>query len=98
MTAHYKAKFVGDPNDPEEGPDTATVFGVTFEKDKWTTVEDPRFKTHSHFETKADTPVHKPEPKADPKPKAKAEEPKAVEEPVKPAPFPGLGHGSLGAE
>lgn len=49
-----KARFVGDPNDGNSGPDTLTVWGVEFEKGKWQAVTDPRFARHSHFEVKDD--------------------------------------------
>lgn len=52
-----KARFVGDPNDGNSGPDTLTVWGVEFEKGKWTDVgDDERFARHSHFEVRGDAP------------------------------------------
>jgi hypothetical protein len=50
-----KARFVGDPNDNGSGPDVLTVWGVEFQKGKWTDVgSDVRFSRHSHFEFSED--------------------------------------------
>lgn len=50
-----KARFIGDPNDNFSGPDVFPLRGVTFLKDKWTSVADEalfaKLQTHNHFET-----------------------------------------------
>lgn len=50
-----KARFIGDPNDNYSGPDVFPLRGVTFLKDKWTSVADEalfaKLQTHNHFET-----------------------------------------------
>jgi len=51
-----KARFIGDPNDNFSGPDVFPLRGVTFLKDKWTSVADvalfEKLLTHNHFETR----------------------------------------------
>lgn len=48
-----KARFIGNPAKGGEGPELITVFGVTFVKGEWETVEVAvydRLSTNSHFE------------------------------------------------
>lgn len=52
-----KVKYVGDPNDNGSGPDSVTMFGVTTEKGKTTTLpksltdeQVAKFEGNSHFE------------------------------------------------
>lgn len=57
-----KAKFVGDPSQPEGTeaiPENITVRGIDFPKGKWVDVPDDlaaKFVGHSHFETKGEEP------------------------------------------
>lgn len=50
-----KAKFIGDPTQPDEAvPETHTAYGLTFEKGKATEVPaelEAKFIGNSHFET-----------------------------------------------
>jgi hypothetical protein len=58
-----KAKYVGDPTQPkgaETVPDEMEAFGLTFEKGKFTAIEDPalfqRLQGNNHFETEGKAP------------------------------------------
>ena len=50
-----KAKFVGDPSQPNEAvPDSIEVYGLTFEKGKATEIPEEleaKFVGNNHFET-----------------------------------------------
>lgn len=53
-----QAKFIGDPNDDYSGPKVLPFGGVTFVKDKWTSVSDAalfgKLQGSNHFETAED--------------------------------------------
>ena len=63
-----QAKYIGDPTQPEEQsrlPNTTEMFGVIFERDKFSDVPDElaaKFKGNSHFETKGKEPPPPPAP------------------------------------
>lgn len=91
-----RARFIGDPRHDGRGPDTITVFGLTFRKNgEWVDISASpvamkKLPGHSHFEVSQGI-VAKPKAVPAPAPvKAAAPAPKPVEASPPPSPAPAV--------